>query len=222
MSIFKRGPKRFNDVAGYERISRLIEDRQRQIGGDALEEEDLEEETVLLSPQPRAPREPAADDVSFVRPTEPPAVEPVPTSAPQRPPELTPTIPAMQMPPRMPVPDLPATAANVTLVSKDAVWDGKLNCTGDVRIEGVMQGEVETTGTLYVAAEARVNGAVRATNVLLAGEMDGQLRCEERLEILPGGTARGEIDTGSLVVHEGAYIESKFQMRRGPAGAARA
>ena len=212
MSIFKRGPKRFNDVAGYERISRLIEDRQRQIGGDALEEEDLEEETVLLTPQTRTPREPVAEEVSVVRAAEPAAIEPAPP----------PTIPAMRMPPRMPVPDMPATTANVTLVSRDAVWDGRLNCTGDVRIEGVMQGEVETTGTLYVAAEARVNGNVRATNVMLAGEIDGQLRCEERLEILPGGTARGEIDTGSLVVHEGAYIESKFQMRRGPAGAVRA
>ena len=210
MSIFKRGPKRFNDVAGYERISRLIEDRQRQIGGDALEEEDLEEETVLLTPQTRPPREPVAEEVGVVRAAEPAAIEPAPP----------PTIPAMRMPPRMPVPDMPATTANVTLVSRDAVWDGRLNCTGDVRIEGVMQGEVETTGTLYVAAEARVNGNVRATNVMLAGEIDGQLRCEERLEILPGGTARGEIDTGSLVVHEGAYIESKFQMRRGPAARA--
>jgi cytoskeletal protein CcmA (bactofilin family) len=115
----------------------------------------------------------------------------------------------------MQAPEFPTVAGKaVSLVSKDAVWDGKLACTGDVRVEGRLEGEVETAGTLYVAAEARVHGTVRARSVMLAGEIEGQLRCEERLEILPGGSARGEIDTGSLVVHEGAFIESKFQMRR--------
>jgi cytoskeletal protein CcmA (bactofilin family) len=115
----------------------------------------------------------------------------------------------------MAVPDLPSLSGKaVSLVSKDAVWDGKLSCTGDVRVEGRLEGEVETNGTLFVAAEARVQGIVRARSVMLAGEIEGQLRCEERLEILPGGSARGEIDTGALVVHEGAFIESKFQMRR--------
>lgn len=115
----------------------------------------------------------------------------------------------------MAVPDMGTAAGTaVSLVSADAVWTGKLQCAGDVRIEGRVEGEIETNATLYVVAQAHINGTVRARNVMLAGEIEGQLRCEDRLEILPGGSARGEIDTGALVVHEGAFIESKFQMRR--------
>jgi cytoskeletal protein CcmA (bactofilin family) len=55
---------------------------------------------------------------------------------------------------------------------------------------------------------------VRARNVTLAGEIMGDLHCEERLELLPGGAARGDVNTGALVVHEGAFIDSRFQMRR--------
>jgi cytoskeletal protein CcmA (bactofilin family) len=116
----------------------------------------------------------------------------------------------------MTVPDLTAAAGQggASLVAKDAVWEGKLVCSGNVRIEGTIRGEVETDGTLFVAAEAQVDGTVRARNVTLAGEVKGDLRCEERLEILPGGAARGDVKTGALVVHEGAFIDSRFQMQR--------
>lgn len=225
MSFFKK--KRFSDVEGYERISRLIEDRQRELTGEGADEE-LEEDTVLLSPQARAAREPGAESVSLVRPPEARGAdaEPLPRSERREVPAFAQAAaaaaPAAAPPPRMPLPDLSAISGGASLVSKDAMWDGKLSCTGDVRIEGVLEGEVETSGTLFVAAEARVHGTVRAKNVMLAGDIEGQLRCDERLEILPGGSARGEIDTGSLVVHEGAFIESKFQMHTGAVAAARA
>jgi cytoskeletal protein CcmA (bactofilin family) len=218
LSFFKK--KRFSEVEGYERISRLIEDRQRGLAGEADDEDDadLEEDTVLLGgPAARQPREPEPE-VSLVRSPEPRALEPASTARFERPEPASVQTPA----PRMTVPDLAALSGGASLVSKDAVWDGKLSSSGDVRIEGVLQGEVEAAGTLFVAAEARVHGIVRAKSVMLAGEIEGQLRCDERLEILPGGSARGEIDTGSLVVHEGAFIESRFQMHRGATGAARA
>lgn len=241
MSFFKK--KRFSDVEGYDRISRLIEDRQRGDSEGEDEDEgdagDLSADTVLLSPQARTLREPVSESVSIVRPSE--AREPAPSAplpsftrpevsvtqpaspyAPSTPTPVQAQAPAPPpTPPRMKLPDVPALTGGASLVSKDAIWDGKLACTGDVRIEGTLQGEVETSGTLFVAEGARVHGTVRARNVLLAGEIDGQMRCDEKLEILPGGSARGEIDTGSLVVHEGAFIESKFQMRHGAAPAGR-
>jgi cytoskeletal protein CcmA (bactofilin family) len=213
LSFFKK--KRFSEVEGYERISRLIEDRQRGLAGEGGDDDALDEDTVLLSPQARAPREPIAESVSLVRPSE--SRETVPSEPPagsMRPEAFAP--PAAPTPaPRMKLPEIPAMTGAASLVSKDAVWDGKLVCSGDVKIEGTLEGEIETSGTLFVAAEARVHGTVRARNVMLAGDIDGQLRCGERLEILPGGSARGEIDTGTLVVHEGAFIESRFQMRQG-------
>jgi cytoskeletal protein CcmA (bactofilin family) len=226
LSIFKK--KRFSEVEGYERISKLIEERQREMSGDEVDPDDLGEDTVLLAPasrpgqreQPIEPPtqrrlpDPYAASAEPVARTEPPqAFAPAMPAGPLIPPQ--PAVATTPQPPRMQAPEFPTVAGKaVSLVSKDAVWDGKLACTGDVRVEGRLEGEVETAGTLYVAAEARVHGTVRARSVMLAGEIEGQLRCEERLEILPGGSARGEIDTGSLVVHEGAFIESKFQMRR--------
>lgn len=217
MSFFKK--KRFGDE-GYERISRLIDERQRELDESAA---DLEEDTVVLAPQLRAqPREAASAPPGETAALRRQGAEPMPASPPPAGRSDSPasfaeaTIPSFSPPPApRPLPEeLAAATGPISLVAKEAVWDGKLSSTGDVRVEGRLQGEIQTGGTLYVAAQARVQGVVRARNVILAGEIEGQLRCEERLEILPGGSARGEIDTGTLVVHEGAFIESKFQMRR--------
>jgi cytoskeletal protein CcmA (bactofilin family) len=229
--------KRFGDVEGYDRISRMIDDRQ----SDADEEDDLfEEDTVLLGRDaaavPAAGEEEAAsgrgqalpgveaaveESVTVVRaPTPPPPqreASPTVTPAPMPVPAASTPYTAPFEPPRMALPDLSTSAGQAggaSLVAKDAVWEGKLLCSGNVRIEGTLRGEIQTEGTLFVAAEAHVDGTVRARNVTLAGEIKGDVHCDERLEILPGGAARGDVNTGALVVHEGAFIDSRFQMRR--------
>jgi cytoskeletal protein CcmA (bactofilin family) len=242
--------KRYSEVEGYERISRMVGDHQGEDGDEFESGDDLyEEDTVVLTRRPvdtarvsepsggeslPTPETPAVEDeveesVTLVRPpdrnagADAAAARSAFESGPWEPPSnVTPVEPPAATlspfePPRMPMPDLSqmASSANgVSLVAKDASWEGKLVCTGNVRIEGSLRGEVETTGTLFVAAEARVDGTVRAQNVTLAGELQGNVHCGGRLEILPGGAARGEVDTGALVVHEGAFIESRFQMRQ--------
>jgi cytoskeletal protein CcmA (bactofilin family) len=202
--------------------------------GEEDDEDLMEEDTVLLtrdtqenqmsSEDTTAGREsmPVTDEtileesVTVVKAPPTPQREPSPTVTPATVPAPAPTAFAAPFePPRMTVPDLTATGqSGASLVAKDAVWEGKLVCTGNVRIEGKLRGEVETDGTLFVSAEAQVDGTVRARNVTLAGEIKGDLHCAERLEILPGGAARGDVQTGALIVHEGAFIDSRFQMQR--------
>jgi cytoskeletal protein CcmA (bactofilin family) len=117
----------------------------------------------------------------------------------------------------MAVPDLGQAPADGCLVAAEATWEGKLVTSGNVRIEGTLHGEVETGATLFVASRARIDGTIRARSMMLAGEVEGQVSCSDRLEILPGGSARGEIETATLVVHEGAFIDSRFQMSKAAA-----
>jgi cytoskeletal protein CcmA (bactofilin family) len=227
--------KRYDDVEGYERISRTIEDRESDGEGN---EGALEDDDTVLFTRGRGQADPSAassaeyddlDDAQRAAVEE--SVTVVRTPAPAQSREPVPTVTPAPMPapapaattytgfesPRMTLPDMSMATGQgggASLVAKDAVWEGKLVCAGNIRIEGRLRGEIETQGTLFVAPEAQVDGTVRARNVTLAGEIKGDLRCEERLEILPGGAAHGDVDTGALIVHEGAFIDSRFQMRR--------
>jgi cytoskeletal protein CcmA (bactofilin family) len=55
---------------------------------------------------------------------------------------------------------------------------------------------------------ARLTGA----HVTVAGQVDGQIFCEGRVEIRPTGRVTGEINAGALIVQEGAYFEGNSRM----------
>ncbi|MHB8577132.1 MAG: bactofilin family protein [Dehalococcoidia bacterium] len=239
----KKGP---GETQGFNRISRLIEDRQREIGDDDAPEIDVDDDTILLRQDP-APidRDVEADSVDTVSllGIRAGAGQPLGASPPATPAEAdqpgeldrtesdhdfsigSPSYyrepdssgfggSATDLSRPMAVPDLGAVHAGASLVAVDASWEGKLRSDGDIRIEGILRGEIDTAATLVVAPQAQVHGTIRARNLLIGGDVEGDVTCEERLEILPGGSARGQINSGTLVVHEGAYIDSRFQMRR--------
>jgi cytoskeletal protein CcmA (bactofilin family) len=230
--VFFRKKGKYTDVEGYNRISRLIEDRQRDVPDSTETDIDFDDEGVLLTREPmprerggvRMPEE--TPSVSTVRPMFPAneeALAPPAVEEDRRVPFQSDSVteirrqPAAEVAPA--IPETPAqtsmpNGSNVCFVSAEAVWEGKLSTAGDLRVDGTLNGEIETEGTLFVSANARVDGIIQARSLVLAGEVEGRVRCGERLEILAGGTARGEIETASLIVHEGAFIDSRFQMKR--------
>jgi len=241
--VFFRKKSKYTDVEGYNRISRLIEDRQREISHGLADDEDFDDDSVLLNhDQVTRERSVAAfaeepDEFLSVRPVAPPPTEqqpplaPVPATSPilgerripfpvsqPEPEAATPTIvpPLREVPvsPPMPTPEFAGASTGGSLVAAEAVWEGKLITNGQLRVEGTMHGEIQTPSSVFVAANAHLDGSIRAGSIVVAGEVEGKVECSERLEVLPGGSARGEIETATLVVHEGAFIDSRFQMRK--------
>jgi cytoskeletal protein CcmA (bactofilin family) len=232
--VFFRKKGKYTDVEGYNRISKLIEDRQRDMAHD-VEDDEFDDDAVLLSREPvsreRVTPRLEEESVGPVRPANPAPPErsapvPAPAVAEERriPFQVNPP-PASNAPAPAPLPPVPEAPAMVvpemgsphvqgSFVAAEAVWEGKLVTNGNVRVEGTLHGEIQTSATIFVAANAHLDGVVRAGSIVVAGEVEGQVQCSERLEVLPGGSARGEIETATLVVHEGAFIDSRFQMRK--------
>lgn len=236
-----RKKKSPSGVQGYDRISRLMEDRQHELAGGEAAAEELEEDTIVMRASGTAPSERTDRDEEesvslfdvrgrggLAQPDgydderrEPSGYGQSAAIAGRQSPappydDLHDRSDSYAAPAEMPVPNMASTGGS-SLVATEAVWEGKLRSEGDIRIEGTLRGEIDTASTLIVAANARVHGTVRARNVMLGGDVEGDITCEERLEILPGGSVRGQINSGTLVVHEGAYIDSNFHMRSEPA-----
>jgi hypothetical protein len=50
--------------------------------------------------------------------------------------------------------------------------------------------------------------------VTVAGDLNGEIVCRGRLQMLPSGRVRGKIATETLVIAEGAYYEGELEMTR--------
>jgi cytoskeletal protein CcmA (bactofilin family) len=104
-----------------------------------------------------------------------------------------------------------------SLIGEHTSFEGTLKTEGSVRLLGSIQGEIESKSTIIVEERARVSARLTAQQVMVAGQLDGQIYCEGRVEIRPTGRVTGEINAGALVVQEGAYFDGNSRMASGGA-----
>lgn len=108
-----------------------------------------------------------------------------------------------------------------SLIGEHTSFEGTLRTEGSVRLLGAISGEIESKSTIIVEEKARVSARLTAQQVTVAGQVDGQIYCEGRVEIRPTGRVTGEINAGALIVQEGAYFDGNSKMATSSGGTGR-
>lgn len=106
------------------------------------------------------------------------------------------------------------TEDSFSVIDRHSAFDGTFRSDRDLRIDGEVKGTIECQGTLFVAEGAVVSARVDAEHVTVAGDLNGEILCRGRLQMLPSGRVRGKIATETLVIAEGAYYEGELEMTR--------
>jgi len=96
-----------------------------------------------------------------------------------------------------------AASMQGSLVFKDPV---------NLRINGSFQGSLDTKGTLIIGEKAVVKATIVGETVRIAGEVIGDVKASEELELIAPGRLIGDLETPVLVVREGAVIQGKLNM----------
>jgi cytoskeletal protein CcmA (bactofilin family) len=102
-----------------------------------------------------------------------------------------------------------------TYIAPDSKITGSLSGEGSYVFCGRMDGDCDIDGTLTLAETGHWVGTLKATNVIVAGTVDGDVIASERVEI--AGTARisGSLSGRSIAVAEGAVIQGKIMVTSG-------
>jgi len=90
---------------------------------------------------------------------------------------------------------------------------GKLSFSVPTRIDGVLRGEVRSSALLVVGETGSVDGTLRASEVLVLGEVRGEIRGADRLEIGPRGRVHGKVEARTLIVNEGGILDAQCVVR---------
>jgi cytoskeletal protein CcmA (bactofilin family) len=92
------------------------------------------------------------------------------------------------------------------------VWQGSLNGSGGVRIEGAFEGQISLRGMLVIGESGRVTCEnIRANTVIVAGAVRGNITTQ-KLEIRGTGRVWGDVVTTSFVTEEGAFLRGQMRM----------
>ena len=89
---------------------------------------------------------------------------------------------------------------------------GKLIFNEPVRIEGTFRGEVTSSSLVVIAETGTVEGRMKATKVVVLGEMQGDIVDANRAYLGSHARVYGDITAENLTVCEGAYFSGNVKM----------
>lgn len=106
-------------------------------------------------------------------------------------------------------PDRKTVAESV--IAAGLTIEGTVSGSGDVRIAGQFHGDVHVEGSLTIEAGARMVGSVRASTVVIDGELEGNIDAASRVELHASGVLNGNLKTGSLTVAAGSRMRGQVE-----------
>ena len=96
---------------------------------------------------------------------------------------------------------------NTSLIGADMRVFGSVHSTSVVSVAGTVLGSVSADDQVIVTKGGRVEGGVEAREVVLNGEVRGQVDARERLEIQASAMVHGDLHAPRLMLLEGAVVD---------------
>ena len=92
------------------------------------------------------------------------------------------------------------------VIGRSCLIRGDLTADGAFRIDGTIEGSVESHASVVVGESGVVRGGVRGTDVVIAGTVQGDVICAGHLEILAKGKVEGDIAARSMRIETGGVF----------------
>lgn len=102
----------------------------------------------------------------------------------------------------------------IAFVGKGVEFKGIISYNGTVRIDGVLDGEIHTEGTLLVGEEAVLTAKVSAGTVVSKGKITGDIIAKEKVRLLAPAVLNGSVKAPMLSMEEGVLFNGNIEMSR--------
>jgi cytoskeletal protein CcmA (bactofilin family) len=101
---------------------------------------------------------------------------------------------------------------NITLLAKGVVLKGEIHVEGTVRIDGRLDGDIQTKGQVIIGEDGLVQGTITAGTVISSGRIKAKVMADERVQLMRTATLIGEVLTPVLIIEEGAKLQGVMDM----------
>jgi cytoskeletal protein CcmA (bactofilin family) len=103
-------------------------------------------------------------------------------------------------------------AALTAFIDQGSEFSGKLSFKDTVRIDGRFEGEIKSENTLIVGETGRVFAQVKSGDVIVSGEVKGDIIATSRVTLHRTARVSGNITAVKLAIEEGAELNGQVTM----------
>ena len=103
-----------------------------------------------------------------------------------------------------------------TMIAQGVRVEGDFKSHGNIIIEGEVHGTIRTERDLRVGEQARIVANVWAESAVVSGEVQGNMKIAERIELTPTSRVTGDIEAKTVSIAPGAILNGRCAMPGGP------
>ena len=101
-----------------------------------------------------------------------------------------------------------------SLIGAGTTIEGNIVFSGGLRVDGQVRGNVATCGdqpsTLVLSEQARIEGEIRVSHVVINGTVIGPLRAAEYVELQAKANVTGDVHYRTLEMQLGAVLQGRL------------
>lgn len=92
---------------------------------------------------------------------------------------------------------------------------GEVTGTDDLIVEGSVEGTIQLEGRkIIIGSGAEIAADIHAAEIVVYGEVKGNLHARDRIEIKKDGAVLGELTTTRIMIEDGAYFKGSIEIDR--------
>ena len=97
-----------------------------------------------------------------------------------------------------------------TILGHGSAITGNIKINGFVRIDGDIDGNLETDGNIIIGENARIRGNIKAKSAIVGGIVLGNIETSQSIKILSTAAVVGDIISYKVQVEQDAIIHGHF------------
>ncbi len=110
----------------------------------------------------------------------------------------------------------PATSSGATArLGQSLHFKGEISGNEDLHLDGSVEGLIHLEDRkLVIGASAKVTADVIAREVVVYGNVKGNLQARDRIEIKKDGSVVGDLTTARIMIEDGAYFKGSIEIEK--------
>ncbi|MBQ9621868.1 MAG: polymer-forming cytoskeletal protein [Treponema sp.] len=89
-----------------------------------------------------------------------------------------------------------------TIIGLGSAVSGDVHANGFIRVDGDIDGNLESTGNIIIGDKARINGSITALSTVVGGIVLGDIYAPNGIKLLSSSAVIGDISTKKLEIEE--------------------
>lgn len=108
-----------------------------------------------------------------------------------------------------------AVTSGTSLIAAGTTLTGDLSSSGDIRIDGTLNGNITCTAKVVIGANGVVEGDISGQQADIMGKVSGTIKVKELLQLKGGSIVDGNLHAGKLQIEPSANFNGQCHMANG-------